>query len=104
MIAVTKRPIRLIPHAAVIRTNLEPLEQEATPLKKIWCVEMLDDAYAPEINSGQLNVMETFLKARYRLLDFLRAMRNDRRTSKLRRWIENGAPNKGDLEEESYKI
>ena len=33
--AVSKRPTRLLPHATVVRTDLEPLEQDATPLKKI---------------------------------------------------------------------
>ena len=53
---------------------------------------------------GQMNVVKTYLKARYRLSDLLRAQRNDRMTSSLKRWIENGAPDKGDLEEDSYKI
>ena len=39
LIAVSKRPTELFPHATVVRTNLEPLEQKATPLKKIWCVK-----------------------------------------------------------------
>ena len=64
----------------------------------------MDDAHAPEIMSGQMNVVKTYLKARYRLSDLLRAQRNDRMTSSLKRWIENGAPDKGDLEEDSYKI
>ena len=64
----------------------------------------MDDAHAPEIMSGQLNVIKTYLKARYRLSDLLGAQRNDRMTSNLKRWIENGAPDKGDLEEDSYKI
>ena len=54
--------------------------------------------------SGQLNVIKTYLKARYRLSDLLSAQQNDRMTSNLKRWIENGAPDKGDLEEDSYKI
>ena len=37
LIAVSKRPTRLLPHGTVVRTNLEPSVQEATPLKKIWC-------------------------------------------------------------------
>ena len=37
-------------------------------------------------------------------MDLLRAQRNDRMTSKLKRWIENGAPDKGDLEEDSNCI
>ena len=71
---------------------------EATPLKKIWCVKLMDDARASEVISGQLNVVQTYLKARYWLSDLLRAQRNDRMTSNLKRWIENGAPDKGDLE------
>ena len=104
LIAVSKRPTRLLPHGTVVRTNLEPSVQEATPLKKIWCVKLMDDAHAPEIMNGQMNVVKTYLKARYRLSDLLRAQRNDRMTSSLKRWIENGAPDKGDLEEDSYKI
>ena len=104
LIAVSKRPTRLLPHGAVVRNNLEPSVQEATPLKKTWCVKLMGDAHAPEIMSGQLNVIKTYLKARYRLSDLLRAQRNDRMTSNLKRWIENGAPDKGDLEEDSYKI
>ena len=48
--------------------------------------------------------MKTYLKARYRLSDLLRAQRNDRMTSNLKMWIENGSPDKGDLEEDSYRI
>ena len=66
MIAVSKCPTRLLPHGTVVRFNLEPSVQEATPLKKIRCVKLMDDAHAPEIISGQLN-------ARYRLSDLLRA-------------------------------
>ena len=50
LIAVSKRPTRLLPHSTVVRTNLEPSVQEATPLKKIWCVRLMDDAHAPEKN------------------------------------------------------
>ena len=88
----------------LFRTNLEPSVQEAMSLRKIWCVKLMDDAQAPEIMNGQLNVIQTYLKARHRLSDFLRAQRNDRMTSNLKRWIENGAPDKEDLEEDSYKI
>ena len=44
----------------------------------------MDDAHAPEIMSGQMNVVKTYLKARYRLSDLLRAQRNDRMTSSLK--------------------
>ena len=49
-------------------------------------------------------MVRTYVTARYRLSDLLRAQRNDRMTSNLKTWIENGAPDKGDLEEDSYKI
>ena len=65
---------------------------------------MMDDAHAPEIISEQLNVLKTYLKARYQYSDLLRSQQNDRMTSNLRRWIENGAPDKVDLEEDNYKI
>ena len=35
LIAVSKRPTRLLPHDTVVRTSLEPSVHEATPLKKI---------------------------------------------------------------------
>ena len=104
VIAVSKCPTRLLPHGTVVRTNLEPSVQEAMPLKKILCVKLMDDAHAPEIMSRQLNVIKMYLKAGYRLSDLLRAQRNDKMTSNLKRWIENGAPDKGYLEEDSYKI
>ena len=63
-----------------------------------------DDAHQPDDLSSQLRVMKTYFKARYRLSYLLRAQRNDRMTSKLKWWIENGAPDKGDLEENSYRI
>ena len=81
---MSKRPTRLFLQATVVRTNLEPLEQEAIPLKKIWCDEKLDNAHAPEIISGQLNEMKTYLKARYRRSDLLSAQQNERRTSNLK--------------------
>ncbi|XP_063717776.1 uncharacterized protein LOC134844885 [Symsagittifera roscoffensis] len=54
--------------------------------------------------AADLETIATYLKARYRLSDLLRAPRNDRMTSNLKRWIDNGATDKGDLEEDSYRI
>ena len=65
---------------------------------------MMADAHAAEIVSGQLIVMKTYLKAKYRLSDNLRAQQNYTMTSHLNRWKENGAPHKADLEEDTYKI
>ena len=103
-IAVSKRSISLLPQEEVVRTDLHPFERETQPLAKIWSVEMEEDAHQFNELNSQMRVMKTYLKARYRLSDLLRARRNDRVTSNLKRWIENGAPDKGDLEEDSYRI
>ena len=103
-IAVSKRSISLLPKKEVVRTNIQPFEQKTQPLAKIWCAKMEEDTHQPNELNSQMRVMKTYLKARYRLSDLLRAQRNDRMTSNLKRWIENGAPDKGDLEEDSYRI
>ena len=65
---------------------------------------MEEDTHQPNEMNSQMRVMKTYLKARYSLSDLLRVQKNDRMTSNLKRWIENGAPDKGDLEEDSYRI
>ena len=79
LIAVSKCTTRILPHDTVVRTILEPSVQEATPMKKIWWVYLMIDAHDSEIKSGQLNKVKTYLKARYRLPDLLRAQQIDRR-------------------------
>ena len=101
-IAVSKRSISLLPQREVVRSDLQPFKQETQPLAKIWCVKMEDDTHQPDEMNSQMRVMKTYLKARYRFSDLLRAQRNDRLTSNLKRWIENGAPDKGDLEEDRH--
>ena len=92
----------LMPQKEGVRTDLQPLRQETEPLAKTWCgVKMEDDTHQSDELNSQLRVMKTYTKARYRLSDLLRAPRNERMTSNLKRWIENGAPDKGDLEEDS---
>ena len=103
-IAVSKHSIILLPQKEVARTDLQPFKQETQPLAKIWCVKMEEDTHQPNELNSQMSIMKTYLKARYRLSDLLRAQRNDRMTSNLKRWIENGSPDKGDLEEDSYRI
>ena len=44
------------------------------------------------------------VKARYRLSDLIRAQKNDKMTSNLSKWFRTRSKEKGDLEEESYKI
>ena len=94
----------LLPQKKVVRTDLQPFEQETQPLAKIWCVKMEEDTHQPNELNSQMRVMKTYLKARYRLSELLRAQRNDRMTSNLKKWIENGSSDKGDLEEDSYRI
>ena len=65
---------------------------------------MEEDTHQPKEMNSQMRVMKTYLKARYRLSDLLRAQRTDRMTINLKRWIEKGAPDKSDLEEDSYRI
>ena len=96
-IAVSKRSMSLLPQKEVVRTYLQPFKQETQPLVKIWCVKMEDDTHQPD-------EMKSQMKARYRLSDLLRAQKKDRMMSNLKRWIENGAPDKGDLEEDRYHI
>ena len=103
-IAVSKPSISLLPQKEVVRTDLQPFKQETQPLPKIWCVKMEEDTHQPNELNSQMRVMKTYLKARYRLSNLLRAQRNDHMTSNLKRWIENGSPDKGDLEEHSYRI
>ena len=71
------------------------------PLAKIWCVKMKDDTHQPDELKSHLGVMKIYLKARQRLSDLLRAQRINRMSSNLKRWIENGSSDKGDLEEDS---
>ena len=94
----------LLPQKEVVRTDLQPFRQETKPLAKTWCVKMEDDTHQSDQMKSQLRVMKTYLKSRYRLSDLLRAQKNDRMTSNLKRWIENGPPDKCDLEEDSYRI
>ena len=103
-IAVSKRSISLLPQKEVVRTDLQPFKQETQPLAKLWCVKMEEDTHQPNELNSHMRVMKTYLKAIYRLSDLLRAQRNDRMTSNLKRWIDNGSPDKGGLEEDSYRI
>ena len=70
-IAVSKRSLSLLPQKEVVRTDLQPFEQETQPLAKIWCVKMEDDTHQPDEMNSQMRVMKTYLKARYRLSDLL---------------------------------
>ena len=54
--------------------------------------------------NGQIMALKKHVKARYRLPDLIRAQKNDKMTSNLSKWIRTGTKEKGDLEEDSYKI
>ena len=77
-IEVSKRSISLLPQNELVRTDLQPFEQETQPLAKIWCVEMEEDTHQPNELNSQMRVMKAYLKARYRFSDLPRAQRNDR--------------------------
>ena len=102
MKAGAKRSLSLLPQKEAVKIDLETFKQETKPLAKIWCVKMEDDANQPDELNSQFRVMKTCLKARYRPSDLLRAQRNDRMRNSLKIWIENGAQDKGYLEEDSY--
>ena len=94
-------------NAADIETITETIDSllNLQHLQSHWRnVKMEDDTHQPDETNSHLRVMKTYLKARYRLSDLLTAQRNERMTSNLKRWIENGTPDKGDLEEDSYRI
>ena len=65
---------------------------------------MEDDADQPDELGSQSRVMKTYLQVRYRLSDLPGAQRKYRMTSNLKRWMENGVPDKSDLEEIDYRI
>ena len=70
-IAVSKRSLSILPQKEVVRTDLQPFEQETQPLAKIWCVKMEEDTHQPNELNSQMRVMKTYLKARYRLSDLV---------------------------------
>ena len=58
-IAVSKRSISLFPKKEVVRTDLQPFNQETQPVEKIWCVKMEDDTHQPDEMNSQMRVMKT---------------------------------------------
>ena len=73
-------------------------------MKRIVCVKLKDDIHNPGEMNGQIMALKEHVKARYRLSDRIRAQKNDKMTSNLSKWIRTGSKEKGDLEEDSYKI
>ena len=102
-IAVSRKPFRELSCSSNIRTNLEP-EVDSEILRRIVCVELKHDIHNPGEKNGQMMALKEDVRARYRLSDLIRSQKNDKMTSNLSKWIQTGAKEKGDLEEDSYKI
>ena len=102
-IAVSRKPFRKLFCKSNVRTNLVP-EYDRKILRRIVCVKLKDDIHSPGEMNGQIMALMEHVKARYRLSDLIRAQKNYKMTSNLLKWIRTGAKEKGDLEEDSYKI
>ena len=68
-------------------------------MRRIVCVKLNDDFPSPGELNGQMMALREHVKARYRLIQ-----KKDKMTSNLSKWIGTGVKEKGDLEEDSYKI
>ena len=102
-IAVSRKPFRELSCNSNVRTNLVP-EDDTKIVKRIICVKLKDDIHNPGKMNGQIMALKEHVKARYRLSDLIRAQKNDKMKSNLSKWIRTGSKEKGDLEEDSYKI
>ena len=100
-IAVSRKPFRELSCNSNVRTKLVP-DDDKEVLRRIVCVKLKADIHIP----GELNVQMMALKehVKARLSDLIRAQKNDKMTSNLSKWIWTGVKEKGDLEEDSYKI
>ena len=101
--AVSRKPFKELSCNSIVRTNLVP-EDDMKIVKKITCVKLKDDIHSPGEMNGQIMALKEHVKARYRLSDLIRAQKNDKMTSNLSKWIRTGSKEKGELEEDSYKI
>ena len=102
-IAVSRKPFRELSCNSNVRTNLVP-EDDMKIVKRIICVKLNDYIHNPGEMNGQIMTLKEHIKARYRLSDLIRAQKNDKMTSNLSKWIRTGSKEKGELEEDSYKI
>ena len=103
MIAVSRKALREFSCNSNVRTNLLS-EDDREVLKRTECVKITDDIHSPGELNGQMMALKEHIKARYRLSDLIRAQKNDKMTSNFSKWIRTGVKEKGDLEEDSYKI
>ena len=102
-IAVSRKPIRELSCNSNVRTNLVP-EDDMKIVKRIICMKLNEDIHNPGEMNGQIMALKEHVKARYRLSDLIRAQKNDKMTSNLSKWIRTGSKEKGELEEDSFKI
>ena len=102
-IAVSRKPFRELSCNSNVRTNLVP-EDDMKIVKRMICVKLSDDIHNPGEMNGQIMALKEHVKARYRLSDLIRAQKNDKMTNNLSKWIQSGVKEKGELEEDSYKI
>ena len=102
-IAVSRKPFRKLSCNSNVRTNLVP-EDDMKIVKRIVCVKLNDDIHNPGEMNGQIMALKEHVNARYRLSDLIRAQKKDKMTSNFSKWIRMGSKEKGELEEDSYKI
>ena len=62
------------------------------------------DIHNPRELNGQMMALKEHVKARYSLSDLIRAQKNDKTTCNLSTWIRTGVKEKGDLDEDIYKV
>ena len=79
-------------------------EEDRKIMKRIVFMKLKDDIQNPGETNGQIMALKEHVKARYMLSDLIRAQKNDKMTSNLSQWIRTGSKEKGNLEEDSYKI
>ena len=102
-IAVSRKPFRELSCNSNVRTYLVP-ENDRKIMRSIVCLKLKDGIHNPGEMNGQIMALKEHVKARYRLSDLIRAQKHDKMTSNLSTWIRTGSKEKGDLEENSYKI
>ena len=73
-------------------------------VKRIICVKLNENINNPGEMNGQIMALKEHVTTRYRLSDLIRAQKNDKMTSNLSKWIRTGSREKGELEEDCYKI
>ena len=67
-------------------------------------MKLKDDIHNPGELNGHIIALKEHVKARYRRSDLIRARKNYKKTSNISKGIRTGVKEKGDLDEDSYKI